>query len=215
MLCFKDAELAVVWQELCKGQMDKEYPLVHKAPCEPLVWRILHIASLTVIWCLSPLFPFLKDLSHLNNTEVPVEPEQPAFMEGLILERQKRAAQDTEPVQDQLPYLQDPCDPNPCQNDGVCVNVKGRASCRYHGPLPCSPWLSSEPNDAANKCSELQTSEVWATKFSRNSRNKTLHCSDWFLLAAIRGGKETPFCGASRGCKWPPNKVGLLWREPL
>ncbi|KFQ24797.1 Meprin A subunit alpha, partial [Merops nubicus] len=53
-----------------------------------------------------------------------------AEFNGLILERQKRAAQDMEPVQDQLPYLQDPCDPNPCQNDGVCVNVKGRASCR-------------------------------------------------------------------------------------
>lgn len=170
----------MVWQELCKGQTDKEYPAVHKAPCEPVVWRILHIASLTVTWCLSPHFPFLKDLSHLNNTEVPVRPGQSAFMEGLVLERQKRAAQDMEPVQDRLPYLQDPCDPNPCQNDGVCVNVKGRASCRYHRSLPCLPWLSSEPNDAANKYSEIQTSEVWATKSSRSNRNKTLHCSDFY-----------------------------------
>lgn len=153
----------------------KEYILFHKAPCEPLAWRILHIASLTVTWCLSPLFPFLKDLSHLNNTEVPVEPEQSAFMEGLVLERKKRAAQDMEPVKDRLPYLQDPCDPNPCQNDGICVNVKGKASCRYHGSLPWLLRLSSEPNDAANKYSELQTSEVWATRSSRNSRNKTLH----------------------------------------
>ncbi|KFQ47835.1 Meprin A subunit alpha, partial [Pelecanus crispus] len=53
-----------------------------------------------------------------------------AEFNGLVLERQKRAAQDMETVQDQLPYLQDPCDPNPCHNDGVCVNVKGRASCR-------------------------------------------------------------------------------------
>ncbi|NXV41199.1 MEP1A protein, partial [Uria aalge] len=76
------------------------------------------------------IFAEFHDISHLNKTEVRVEPEQSAFMEGFILERQKRAAQDKEPVQDWMPYLQDPCDPNPCQNDGVCVNVKGRASCR-------------------------------------------------------------------------------------
>lgn len=169
--------------------MDKDYPAVHKAPGQPLVCRILHIASLTVTWCLSPLPLFKKDISHLNNTEVPVEPEQPAFMEGLTLQRQKRAVQDMELVQDRLPYLQDPCDPNPCQNDGVCVNVKGRASCRYHRPLPCLPWLSSEPNDAA-KYSELQASEVWATRSSRNSRNQTLPCNDWFLLAAIGDARK-------------------------
>ncbi|NWT92499.1 MEP1A protein, partial [Urocynchramus pylzowi] len=73
------------------------------------------------------IFAEFNDIIHLNNTEVPV---QSALMEGLILERQKRAAQDMEPIQEQLPYLPDPCDPNPCQNDGVCVNVKGKASCR-------------------------------------------------------------------------------------
>nr|XP_005485137.1 meprin A subunit alpha [Zonotrichia albicollis]ADD70282.1 meprin A, alpha (PABA peptide hydrolase) [Zonotrichia albicollis] len=76
------------------------------------------------------IFAEFNDIIHLNNTEVPVEPVQSALMEGLVLERQKRAVQDMEPVQDQLPYLPDPCDPNPCQNDGVCVNVKGKASCR-------------------------------------------------------------------------------------
>ncbi|XP_010075039.1 PREDICTED: meprin A subunit alpha isoform X2 [Pterocles gutturalis] len=76
------------------------------------------------------IFAEFNDISHLTNTEVPVVLGQSALTEGLVLERQKRAAQDMEPVQDQLPYLQDPCDPNPCQNDGVCVNVKGRASCR-------------------------------------------------------------------------------------
>ncbi|NWI56494.1 MEP1A protein, partial [Calyptomena viridis] len=74
------------------------------------------------------IFAEFNDIIHLNNTEV--EPVQAALMEGLVLERQKRAAQDMEPVRDHLPYLQDPCDPNPCQNDGVCVNVKGKASCR-------------------------------------------------------------------------------------
>ncbi|XP_050171690.1 meprin A subunit alpha [Myiozetetes cayanensis] len=76
------------------------------------------------------IFAEFNDIIHLNNTEVPVASVQSALTGGLILERQKRAAQDVEPVQDQLPYLQDPCDPNPCQNDGVCVNVKGKASCR-------------------------------------------------------------------------------------
>ncbi|NXT03541.1 MEP1A protein, partial [Jacana jacana] len=76
------------------------------------------------------IFAEFHDLSHLNNTEVPVGPKQLAFTEGLVLERQKRAAQDVELIQDWLPHSQDPCDPNPCQNDGVCVNVKGRASCR-------------------------------------------------------------------------------------
>ncbi|NXA49209.1 MEP1A protein, partial [Nothocercus julius] len=76
------------------------------------------------------IFAEFHDLLHLNNTEVAVEPAPSAVMKGLILERQKRAAQDTEPLQDWLPYLQDPCNPNPCQNDGVCVNTKGKASCR-------------------------------------------------------------------------------------
>ncbi|XP_074945819.1 meprin A subunit alpha-like [Phalacrocorax aristotelis] len=76
------------------------------------------------------IFAEFNDIIHLNNTEVPVEPKQPAFMEGHTLERKKREALDMEPVEDQLPYLQDPCDPNPCQNDGICVNVNGRASCR-------------------------------------------------------------------------------------
>ncbi|NXP06523.1 MEP1A protein, partial [Thinocorus orbignyianus] len=70
------------------------------------------------------IFAEFHDLSHLNKTEVPVKPQQSTFTEGLVLERQKRAAQDMEPI------LQDPCYPNPCQNDGVCVNVKGKASCR-------------------------------------------------------------------------------------
>ncbi|XP_032040399.1 meprin A subunit alpha-like [Aythya fuligula] len=76
------------------------------------------------------IFAEFNDLTHLNNTEVPVQSEQFAVMEGFPFERQKRALQDMEPVQDWLPYQQDPCVPNPCQNDGVCVNVKGRPSCR-------------------------------------------------------------------------------------
>ncbi|XP_031960176.1 meprin A subunit alpha [Corvus moneduloides] len=76
------------------------------------------------------IFAEFNDIIHLDKTEVPVQRVQSALTEGLVLERQKRAAHDMEPVQDQLPYLPDPCDPNPCQNDGVCVNVNGKASCR-------------------------------------------------------------------------------------
>ncbi|XP_027983744.2 meprin A subunit alpha [Eptesicus fuscus] len=46
--------------------------------------------------------------------------------------RQKRSAESTGPLEDHNwpPYFRDPCDPNPCQNEGICVNVKGMASCR-------------------------------------------------------------------------------------
>ncbi|XP_058527985.1 meprin A subunit alpha [Ochotona princeps] len=46
--------------------------------------------------------------------------------------RQKRAVKNTGAVQDHnWPQdSRDPCDPNPCQNEGICVNVKGMASCR-------------------------------------------------------------------------------------
>ncbi|XP_006099781.1 meprin A subunit alpha [Myotis lucifugus] len=46
--------------------------------------------------------------------------------------RQKRSAESTGPMEDHNwpPYFRDPCDPNPCQNEGLCVNVKGMASCR-------------------------------------------------------------------------------------
>lgn len=145
ILCFIYAERAVVWARSLYGANGQQ---VHSGPQSTLRWRTIHRAFFTVTWCLSPLFRFWKDLTYLSHTEVLVEPKPSASVEGLILERQKRAAQDMEPVQDLLPYLQDPCDPNPCQNDGVCVNVKGRASCRYHRPLPCLPWFSSEPNDA-------------------------------------------------------------------
>ncbi|XP_040839035.1 meprin A subunit alpha [Ochotona curzoniae] len=46
--------------------------------------------------------------------------------------RQKRAVKNMGPMDDHnWPQdLSDPCDPNPCQNEGICVNVKGMASCR-------------------------------------------------------------------------------------
>ncbi|XP_067401057.1 meprin A subunit alpha [Emydura macquarii macquarii] len=70
------------------------------------------------------IFAEFQDLTYLKKTEVPIKPAQP------VLERQKRSAQNTGPLEDWPSYVRDPCDPNPCQNDGVCVNVKGKASCR-------------------------------------------------------------------------------------
>ncbi|XP_008056650.1 meprin A subunit alpha [Carlito syrichta] len=46
--------------------------------------------------------------------------------------RQKRSVNNTVSIEDHNwpQYFRDPCDPNPCQNEGICVNVKGMASCR-------------------------------------------------------------------------------------
>ncbi|KAM4834612.1 meprin A subunit alpha [Thomomys bottae] len=46
--------------------------------------------------------------------------------------RQRRSVENTGPMEDHNwpQYFRDPCDPNPCQNEGLCVNVKGMASCR-------------------------------------------------------------------------------------
>uniref|UniRef100_A0A8D0HTX5 Meprin A subunit n=1 Tax=Sphenodon punctatus TaxID=8508 RepID=A0A8D0HTX5_SPHPU len=71
------------------------------------------------------IFAEFVDLTHLNKTEVPVRPTR-FINDGLILERQRRSA----PLEDWSSYLRDPCDPNPCQNKGICVTVKGKASCR-------------------------------------------------------------------------------------
>ncbi|XP_006776481.1 PREDICTED: meprin A subunit alpha [Myotis davidii] len=106
------------------------------------------------------MFVDFEDITYLNKTEVTPRntrltpqglvlqgQEQQASEEGsaqALLEtipdsqgsgqpgRQKRSAESTGPMEDHNwpPYFRDPCDPNPCQNDGLCVNVKGMASCR-------------------------------------------------------------------------------------
>ncbi|XP_044866760.1 meprin A subunit alpha isoform X1 [Mauremys mutica] len=75
------------------------------------------------------IFAEFKDLTYLKKTEVPIKPAQ-STTKGLVLERQRRSALDTGPLEDWSSHMRDPCDPNPCHNDGVCVNVKGKASCR-------------------------------------------------------------------------------------
>ncbi|CAH7219721.1 Mep1a [Phodopus roborovskii] len=107
------------------------------------------------------IFVDFEDLTHLNQTEVPV-PAQSVTSQGLLLQaqeppvlgessrramweealpssldqgqpsRQRRSVKNTGPLEDHNwpQYFRDPCDPNPCQNDGICVNVKGMASCR-------------------------------------------------------------------------------------
>ncbi|KAG8512061.1 Meprin A subunit alpha, partial [Galemys pyrenaicus] len=106
------------------------------------------------------IFVDMEDITHLNNTEVPIKntrlvpeglilqdqeqqtsenPEnnllESSLPESLDQEqpsRQKRSVANTGPMEDHNwpQYFRDPCDPNPCQNEGLCVNVKGMASCR-------------------------------------------------------------------------------------
>ncbi|XP_016068183.1 PREDICTED: meprin A subunit alpha [Miniopterus natalensis] len=103
------------------------------------------------------MFVDFEDITYLNRTEVTprdtrLNPqglvlhgqEQQASEEGLVEKalpgsqgkgqpsRQKRSVESTGPLEDHNwpPYFRDPCDPNPCQNEGICVNVKGMASCR-------------------------------------------------------------------------------------
>ncbi|XP_004605896.2 meprin A subunit alpha [Sorex araneus] len=108
------------------------------------------------------MFVDFEDITHLNQTEVPVkntrltppdlvlqDKEQRDFSEDDSKKatwekfslgssnqeqpsRQKRSVENTGPMEDHNwpQYFRDPCDPNPCQNEGICVNVKGMASCR-------------------------------------------------------------------------------------
>lgn len=108
------------------------------------------------------MFVDFEDITHLNQTEVPVkntrltppdlvfqeqekqyfseDDSEKAVWERFSLDsqsqeepsRQKRSVENTGPMEDHNwpQYFRDPCDPNPCQNEGICVNVKGMASCR-------------------------------------------------------------------------------------
>ncbi|NP_001087439.1 MGC86332 protein precursor [Xenopus laevis] len=66
------------------------------------------------------LFVDFEDLAFLSKTEVPIKAAAPREQE-VVLERSKRSAQH---------FGETLCDPNPCLNGGVCVQEKGKASCR-------------------------------------------------------------------------------------
>nr|Q64230.2 RecName: Full=Meprin A subunit alpha; AltName: Full=Endopeptidase-2; AltName: Full=Endopeptidase-24.18 subunit alpha; Short=E-24.18; AltName: Full=MEP-1; Flags: Precursor [Rattus norvegicus]AAH81834.1 Meprin 1 alpha [Rattus norvegicus] len=106
------------------------------------------------------IFVDFKDLTHLRQTEVPIpsrsviprglllqgqeplalgdsriammEESLPRRLDQRQPSRPKRSVENTGPMEDHNwpQYFRDPCDPNPCQNEGTCVNVKGMASCR-------------------------------------------------------------------------------------
>ncbi|XP_062954380.1 meprin A subunit alpha [Cynocephalus volans] len=73
-----------------------------------------------------------QEASGEGSKKAVLEEALPGGLEPGQLSRQKRSVENTGPLEDHNwpQYFRDPCDPNPCQNEGVCVNVKGMASCR-------------------------------------------------------------------------------------
>ncbi|XP_077782746.1 meprin A subunit alpha isoform X2 [Podarcis muralis] len=71
------------------------------------------------------IFAEFDDLTHLKKTEH-IFPEKRPVEQNDSLERKKRSAS----LEDWQSYLREQCDPNPCQNDGICVKLKGKTSCR-------------------------------------------------------------------------------------
>ncbi|XP_062971988.1 meprin A subunit alpha [Elgaria multicarinata webbii] len=68
------------------------------------------------------IFAEFEDLTHLRKTEH----LSPQTWSIHPLGRNKRSSL----LEDWRFHLREQCDPNPCQNDGICVNDKGKASCR-------------------------------------------------------------------------------------
>ncbi|XP_025846999.2 meprin A subunit alpha [Vulpes vulpes] len=73
-----------------------------------------------------------QQASKEGSEKVSLENALPGSLDQEQPSRQKRSVENTGPLEDHNwpPYFRDPCDPNPCQNEGICVNVKGMASCR-------------------------------------------------------------------------------------
>ncbi|XP_073761347.1 meprin A subunit alpha isoform X2 [Callorhinus ursinus] len=73
-----------------------------------------------------------QQASEEGSGKVLLEKVLPSSLDQGQPSRQKRSVENTGPLEDHNwpQYFRDPCDPNPCQNEGICVNVKGMASCR-------------------------------------------------------------------------------------
>ncbi|MGH0151768.1 UNVERIFIED_CONTAM: hypothetical protein FKN15_055903 [Acipenser sinensis] len=74
------------------------------------------------------IFIDFEDLTLLVKTEVPINILKPSNI-LYTHERLRRAAEPAGNWEKQS-AAQDPCDPNPCLNEGACVNRNGEASCR-------------------------------------------------------------------------------------
>ncbi|XP_069461263.1 meprin A subunit alpha-like [Ambystoma mexicanum] len=75
------------------------------------------------------IFANFEDLTPLIKSEVPIRTVEPRFEEGGH-ERYRRSAGNAMEIINQPLFSSAPCDPNPCQNGGICVNENGKASCR-------------------------------------------------------------------------------------
>nr|XP_060625968.1 meprin A subunit alpha-like [Anolis sagrei ordinatus] len=71
------------------------------------------------------IFAEFEDLTHLRKTEH-VPPQTWPIDENPPLGKKKRSAH----LKDWQLHLREHCDPNPCQNGGICLNNNGDASCR-------------------------------------------------------------------------------------
>ncbi|XP_066478313.1 meprin A subunit alpha-like [Tiliqua scincoides] len=88
------------------------------------------------------IFTEFEDLSYLRKTEH-------CFLSTELIkcnqseERKKRATS----LEARFPYLREQCDPNPCQNGGICISVRGKATCRcaasavfFYMGMRCQIW---------------------------------------------------------------------------
>nr|XP_056712819.1 meprin A subunit alpha-like [Euleptes europaea] len=72
------------------------------------------------------IFVDFEDLTYLKNSAHSVLRTSWHLSHDLPPARRKRLA----PLEVLATDLSEPCDPNPCQNDGICSNDRGSASCR-------------------------------------------------------------------------------------
>ncbi|KAG2468704.1 MEP1A protein, partial [Polypterus senegalus] len=136
-----------IYFHLCSGENDRilEWPVENRQATVTIVDQD-HDVKLRM----SSSRSFTTDLTPLLKTEVPIKPAMHRDTEPTHY-RAKRAAkplEGNEPFQPQL--LADPCSPNPCINDGLCVNRNGKATCRataglfkvVPGSVP-GPWVKN------------------------------------------------------------------------